>query len=394
MKVLRVIPTMNPISGGPCQGIRNSIPELKKLGINTEVVCLDDNNASFLENESFVIHALGFSKGPWQYNKNLKKWLRANISKYDCIIIHALWLYHGFAVYKIINEIENSGKDRTKYFVMPHGMLDPYFQKAETRKFKAIRNVIYWKLIEARIINGASGVLFTCEEEMNLAKTTFHPYHPKLELNVGYGIAPAPLKEYLNLNNEQEPQPYFLFLSRIHPKKGIELLIDGYVEIVHENINCDLPNLVIAGPGLETTYGKKLFDSIQQNLLIKNKIIFPGMLNGNKKWETIYNCEAFILPSHQENFGIAVAEALSCGKAVLISDKVNIWREIQAENAGIVESDSKEGVKKLLNKWISLSNDEKKRMGESAYNCFTSKFTIEKAAAKMHSTITNIINTK
>ena len=118
------------------------------------------------------------------------------------------------------------------------------------------------------------------------------------------------------------------------------------------------------------------------------------MLNGNKKWETIYNCEAFILPSHQENFGIAVAEALSCGKAVLISDKVNIWREIQAENAGIVESDSKEGVKKLLNKWISLSNDEKKRMGESAYNCFTSKFTIEKAAAKMHSTITNIINTK
>jgi hypothetical protein len=76
------------------------------------------------------------------------------------------------------------------------------------------------------------------------------------------------------------------------------------------------------------------------------------MLSGAAKWGALYGCEAFVLPSHQENFGIAVVEALACGKPVLISDQVNIWREIVEDGAGLVEGDAEEGVEKLLRKFF------------------------------------------
>ncbi|WP_254073604.1 hypothetical protein [Cellulophaga sp. HaHaR_3_176] len=70
MKILRLISSMDPVSGGPCQGIRNAIPELDTLGTYNEVVCLDDPNAEYLGKDSFVIHAIGAAATPWGYQKN------------------------------------------------------------------------------------------------------------------------------------------------------------------------------------------------------------------------------------------------------------------------------------------------------------------------------------
>ena len=379
---------MDPTSGGPCQGIRNSIPQLRSYGVETEVVSLDHEKSEFIQKDSFLIHAIGESKGPWQYNSKLLSWLIENISKYDCVIIHALWLYHGFAVHKaIIGKRLKMGNSAPLYFVMPHGMLDPYFQNDKTRKLKALRNKIYWKYIESRIVNDADGILFTCEEELLLARNTFKGYQPKREINIGYGI---PSNTSFNKINNQ--LPYLLFLSRIHPKKGVDLLIAAYEEVATEYK--DIPNLLIVGPGLDTHYGKNIYASVQANLEIRDKISFNGMLTGDAKWDVFYNCEAFILPSHQENFGIAVVEALSCGKPVLITDKVNIWREIQAENAGFVESDTKAGIKQLLRKWIDLTGEQKVDMSNSAKNCYVSNFTVEIAAAKMINSLSSIFESR
>src|SRR5690606_2344552 len=130
---------MNPASGGPCQGIRNSIPALKKLGVHNEVVSLDPPNAPFLQKDEFPIHAVGPAENPWAYNGRLHSWLLANFSRFDVVIVHGLWLYHGFAVRKAINKYQKninlSGSGKVpKLYVMPHGMLDPYFQKAAGRK--------------------------------------------------------------------------------------------------------------------------------------------------------------------------------------------------------------------------------------------------------------------
>ena len=104
------------------------------------------------------------------------------------------------------------------------------------------------------------------------------------------------------------------------------------------------------------------------------------MLEGDAKWGAFYGCEAFVLPSHQENFGIAVVEALACGKPVLLSDKVNIWREIEEDGAAFVEPDSQEGTTRLLQRWFATGAGTRSAMGIAGRSCFEKRFTIEGAA--------------
>ena len=108
-------------------------------------------------------------------------------------------------------------------------------------------------------------------------------------------------------------------------------------------------------------------------------ITFTGMLSGNLKWGAFSAADAFVLPSHQENFGIAVVEALACGVPVLISNKVNIWREIVNDGAGLADEDDLAGVTRLLNRWIDLPAAERDTMRTNARNCFVRHFEINRA---------------
>jgi glycosyltransferase involved in cell wall biosynthesis len=176
--------------------------------------------------------------------------------------------------------------------------------------------------------------------------------------------------------------PYLLFLSRNHPKKGVDLLIKAYINL-QKSTNTKreaLPKLVIAGPGLETQFGKMMKELVKKNKAT-DVVLFTNMLEGDAKWGAFYGCEAFVLPSHQENFGIAVVEALACGKPVLISNKVNIWREIIVEKGGIVDEDSLKGVENMLKQWINITSEVRVEMGNKAISIFQKKFTLDKIGA-------------
>jgi glycosyltransferase involved in cell wall biosynthesis len=95
------------------------------------------------------------------------------------------------------------------------------------------------------------------------------------------------------------------------------------------------------------------------------------------KWGAFYSSEAFVLPSHQENFGIAVAEAMACELPVLISDKINIWREIEKDQAGLVDADTIDGTERTLRRWLSMLPDARKAMGFQASQSFLRRFTID-----------------
>ncbi|CAM4144341.1 glycosyltransferase [Zobellia nedashkovskayae] len=379
MKILRIIPSMDPKQGGPCQGIRNAIPEMQKLGVENEVVCFDKSDAPYLGQDSFTIHTLGETKTPWRYNDALIPWLLANFKKYDVVIVHGLWLYHSHAAIKAILSYRKHNSNSPKIYIMPHGMLDPYFQRAEERKFKALRNKLYWKFIENKVVNEVDGILFTCEEELLLARTTFPNYKPKNEINVGYGIQPPPIynagmKTAFSAGLPSwNGEPYLLFLSRIHPKKGVDLFIKAYLRLEKELEQ--LPQLVIAGPE-NHAYGKEM----QALAAASDNILFAGMLSGDAKWGAFYESQCFVLPSHQENFGIAVVEALACAKPVLISNKVNIWREIEKENGGIVKEDTEEETCKLLKQWLVKNDVEKTEMAAKAFTVYQEYFTIAQAA--------------
>ena len=385
MKLLHVSPSMDPKHGGVCQAVRMIISGLQGFAIHNEVVSLDDPKSAFLSDDPFTVNAVGLPKGPWSYNPQLVPWLVENFSRFDAVIVHGLWLYYGYGVRKAMDAY----KSDIRLFVMPHGMLDPYFQRAEGRKLKALRNYIYWKLVESKLVNRAHGLLFTCEEERRLAREPFRPYRPKRELVVGLGAdqPPAYTPDMALAFREKVPSlstsPYILFLSRIHEKKGVDLLIKAYAEL-KARMSADqnaFPKLVVAGPGLETTYGIEM-KQLADKLGLQSDVHFPGMLVDHSKWGAFYGCEAFVLPSHQENFGIAVIEALGCGKPVLISNQVNIWREIESSGGGIVGDDSLEGTQGTLSRWMQFSSRDKKLMGEYALNCFRNSFAKGPASKK------------
>ena len=409
MKVLHVVSSMDPKSGGVCQAIKSIITSISAYGIQNEIVTLDRHDSPHLINSEITIHALGYGQGVWRYNKRLKDWLLANLSYYDVVIMHGLWQYSAFAVRKALSSLASgsSGIGLPRLFVMPHGMLDPYFMRAPGRKMKAIRNKIYWKFIESKLINSCEAILFTSQEEQSLASLSFSPYAPANTVVVGLGVEPPPLYQdkmtvefnsYCpGLNNA----PYLLFLSRIDEKKGVDLLITAYLNQLKkaeediDNIPLAglLPKLVIAGPGLDTPFGKKIKAMVDSNRELNQMVLFPGMLAGDAKWGAFYNCDAFILPSHQENFGIAVVEALACGKPVLISDQINIWREINEAGGCYVTGDTVPGAEKLLDFWTRASYKQQQAMGRNALYAYKHNFSMKTAALKLLDALTKHSNT-
>lgn len=370
---------MDPEAGGVSQAVNMMVKGSADTGIKHEVACLDEKGAPFLAKYDFIIHALGARKTGWAFNPLLLPWLKNNLGDFDFAIVHGLWQYQSYAVLTAIRKVK-----KPLVYVMPHGMLDPYFQKAPERRLKAIRNWIIWHLIEKRLIRQARGLLFTCEMERQLAGKSFgNSYKPRAEHVVGLGIDEPPVfetgmverfKKHCGLGGNSR---YFLFLSRIHPKKGVDMLVRSYLQLKAASDN--VPALVIAGPGIETEYGMEIKRLTGED----PGIFFPGMLIDDMKWGAFYGAEAFVLPSHQENFGIAVAEALACSIPVLISDKINIYGEVKKDHGGLVQADTEEGTCLLLRQWADFSQDQKREMGKNARVTFENNFSIQKSTANL-----------
>src|SRR5690606_28089881 len=123
-KILHVVSSMDPVLGGVCKAVRTIATSLTESGIHNEVVSLDDSSVDFIALDPFKLHALGSTNNPWAYSSQLLPWLKDNITRFDYVIVHGLWQYNSYAVYLAIKSIEK--KNRPKYLVMPHGMLDPY----------------------------------------------------------------------------------------------------------------------------------------------------------------------------------------------------------------------------------------------------------------------------
>jgi glycosyltransferase involved in cell wall biosynthesis len=386
MKLLHVIGSMDPKTGGPCQMIRNFAPGFARLGHTLEVVCLDEPGSAYLSGEPFRIHAVGQGRGTWNYHPALIPWLKEHLPEYDAAILNGLWQFQGYALWQA-----SKNPNAPPYYIFPHGMLDPWFQKISVRPIKAMRNWVFWKTIEHRIVHQSAGMLFTCEEEQRLARLPFYPYHPGKEAVVGLGI-PEPPKFQPQMKSAFAAKcpgvhggGYFLFLGRIHPKKGVELLIKAYAALHRSagtNDRTTIPKLVIAGPDSKTPHGQQM-QKLAREACPAGSVLWPGMLTGDAKWGALHGAEAFVLISHQENFGIAVVEALACGRPVLISNQINIWREIEEERAGLVRADTLPGAEELFRQWKSLSAEDRATMIAATKSCYENHFGIALANQRL-----------
>lgn len=371
MRILHVMRSFDPAGGGPIEAVRRLAQAYREAGHEAEVVTLDSPDAPYLKGAPLTVHALGPGMGKYGYSAKLLPWLRANVARFDGVVVNGLWQYHGLAAWRAC-------KGRVPYAVFTHGMLDPWFKR--TYPLKHVKKWPYWALVEYKLLRDATRVLFTSEAEQQLAEESFWLHKWKGEV-VPYGT-PGPQGDADKLKAAfyaacpgLKGQRFLVFLGRIHPKKGCDLLVEAFARIAG-----DVPELQLLVAGPDQTGWARDLRAKAAKLGVADRVHWPGMLTGDAKWGALYASEAFILPSHQENFGISVAEALACGRAVLISDKINIYAEIEMDGAALVEEDTLAGTERLLRRWIELSADERARMGAAARRCFEARYDSRRLA--------------
>ncbi len=370
MKILHTIRSVNPEGGGVIETVKQFSRVMERRGHPVTIASLDAQGDSWVKECPFRVEALGPARGNYGASPNFVPWLRGHAREFDAVIVNGLWQHHSFGVWRALR---GTGQ---RYFVFPHGMLDPWFKR--TYPLKHLKKWMYWPWAEYRVLRDAEAVLFTCEQERRLARESFWLYRcnervAPLGISAPMGEPTAQRELFLNSFPECRGKRIILFLGRIHEKKGCDLLIEAFARIVPRHADLQL---VMAGPEQQND---ARWRELASSLGMSNRITWTGMLSGDLKWGSLHAAETFVLPSHQENFGIAVVEALACGVPVLISREVNIWREVVENGAGFAEPDSVAGTTELLQRWLALTSIQREAMRTAARRCFAERFEIEEA---------------
>jgi len=375
MKLLHVLPTVDPRGGGPMEGVLQRGLRLREMGHDVEIVAMDDPSTNHVREHPLKVHAIGPGQGKYGFHRGLGPWLQDHAADYDLTVVNGLWQYHSLATWRTHRAMG------LPYVVFTHGMLDPWFKR--TYPLKHLKKWLYWPWADYRVLRDAAAVLFTSEEERRLARQSFWLYEAR-ERVVAYGTRPPPedgprlANRFLESYPELRGKRLLLFLGRLHEKKGCDLLVEAFGDEAPRHPGL---HLVMVGP--DDTGQMARLKALAKRHSVSHRVHFTGLLRGESKWGALHAAEAFALPSHQENFGIAVAEALACGLPVLISDKVNIWREIQTAGAGLVDQDSTEGMRRLLAQWLALDADQRHAMGDAARALFQRQFSVDAMASSL-----------
>ncbi len=268
-----------------------------------------------------------------------------------------------------------SRKFKIPYIISPIGTLDPNVIKIKSYFIKKF----YYNLISKRDIKGASTIHYTTEYEREKTQEYWGIKNQGFIIPRGIEIHKFEKSDERIFNKIPflRNKKYVLFLSRINWKKGLDILIPAFYEILKDFKDI---YLVITGPDNEG-YGEKVKKWVNDYGIDKN-VIFTGPLYGEEKILILKNAEIFVLPSYSENFGMAVVEAMASGVPVLISDKVGIYKEVEKYNAGIITQTKMESVCKGI-KILLENKDLRSQISESAKKLVKDHYDINKVADEM-----------
>jgi glycosyltransferase involved in cell wall biosynthesis len=277
----------------------------------------------------------------------------------DVVHLHSLYLFHTWAAARLCR------RHGVPYLLRPHGTLDPYLW----RRHRA-RKAVLEALFQNRVLRQAAAIHYTAEEEMRLAA----PYAQGARgvvipngLDMSQYAEMPPRGEFRRAHPEIGGRRIVLFLSRLNFKKGLDVLIPGFARAARR---FDDLHLVIAGPDDGQLAAAQGWVAEQG---VGGRTTFVGMLDHRAKLACFRDAAMFALPSYSENFGIAIVEALACGVPVAISDRVNIWREIETADAGLVAPPTADDVARQIE---TLAGDPARaaEMGERGRRLVEAKF--------------------
>ena len=378
MRILQVISAISPELGGPSQAVLDISKELSRLG--NEVVILTTDFSSFgrlrvplkrpvLVNGVVVVYFPVTFHNNYKFSFSLARAIKRYVSYFDVVHIHSLFQFASHIACYYCQ------KYRKPYILRPLGQLDPVLLK----KSFLLKYLFLW-LFEKRNLRQAALVHFTSRQEevfsRGLAAESKKTVLP-LGLDLGYFSHLPPYGSFRRRYHVLKGKKIILFLGRLNFKKGLDLLVKAFSQLA---VKYNDVILVIAGPDTDG-YANKIKKMVNE-MRLSDRVIFTGMLIGLAKLAALRDCDVFVLPSYSENLGIAVVEAMACGKPVVISDKVGICNEVTMAQAGIVVPLNCQKLSKAIE---TLFLDQKKSqiLGENAKVFVRDRYDIGKISKKL-----------
>ncbi len=375
MKILYVLPSGNASYGGPVQVVQSYIKECKKKGVDAAIFPK--------YSVSRTVYLFPFYKGfKLTYFPGLKELfmtLRSSIMKADLVHINGLW-----SAPTVIASYF-SKKLHIPYIISPHGMLSEWgFKQNNLGK----RTLLF--IAEKENLRKASAVHLFCDEELE--------YFEKFGINTSIFILPngvdlahfndLPPKNVLEQKYpELKNKKIALFLGRIHPKKGFDVLIPSLANARHKVPNL---HLIIAGPD-EQNY-KKEVSLLISKYSVEKSVTFTGFADGDLKKMLLGGADFFILPSYQEGDSVAIKEAMAAGLPVIITPYCH-FSEVKWSKAGLVVDTQ---IEEISNAIIQFCRDANMRveMGKNARALIEQKYTWDRISGKLIEIYEDILNNK
>jgi glycosyltransferase involved in cell wall biosynthesis len=358
--------------------IRTMARALIQAGVDVDVATTDDNgpdrvNVSY--SEPVVEEGVCYRYFPRQtrfytFSWPLTRWLALHLREYDLLHIHGLFSYPAMPAAYF------ASRYKIPYIVRPFGVLNRW----GIQNRRPLLKKLSLRLIENRILAGAAAVHYTSEQEHLEAAELGVTQRAVIIPNVADGAAAS--KGYsAGWLRSKHPQladhKIILFLSRLDPKKGLDLLLPAFAR---GRAKCSQTKLVVVGNG-DPAFIAGLRGQATR-LGIDADVVWTGFLVGDEKWAALADADMFVLPSYSENFGISAVEAMISGLPVVVSDQVAIHREIAAAGAGLVVPCK---VKELAEALIKLINNPQlsSLMGKNGKSLVQKEFSLESVTGRL-----------
>ena len=391
LKILQIVPSISLVYGGPSQMVKGLSSALASQGVEVTVLTTDSNGDvgqppldvplnQPVEQDGYQVRYFRCSPfRRYKFSIDLLRWLSQHAKEFDLAHIHALFSPVSTAAATVARN------KKLPYILRPLGTLDP----ADLRKKRRFKQ-IYAALLEGPNLAGAAGIHFTSTQEAKISER-FGTHTPDLVIPLGVQPPQPPL-----LRGEKEEgmtakgmarmkwgipddRPLVLFMSRIDPKKGLNLLIPALETLLAERVNF---HFVLAGASPQSPeYEKQIIEQVKASPLWSRTTI-TGFVTGELKAALLQDADLFVLPSYYENFGIAVAEAMVAGTAVVISDQVHIWEEVKDAEAGWVSPCEVDALTECLREALD-SPGERQRRGANAQNYALKNYSWDAIALAM-----------
>ena len=347
MRALHVVPAVAPRYGGPSEVALRSVASLREAGIDALLATTDADGEGRLlvatgeEADYLGVPCIFFPRWRGESLKpspELARWLRGHAGEFDVVHVHSVFSHSSIAAGRAAR------RAGVPYVVRPLGQLDEWSLAQHAWRKRA-----FLALAGRGFVERAAALHWTDESEKRRA--------PRFAAGRPSFVAPLGVDERLFEAREAgEREPVVLFLSRLHPKKNVEALIDAFASLGTE---AEGWRLVVAGDGEEAYVA-----SLRSRAAASGRAVdFVGWLTGEQKARVLASSALFVLPSRQENFGIVVAEAMAAGTPVVVSESVALSGDVRRVKAGWVTPQDADGLSRVLSEAISSPSERARRGG-------------------------------